>query len=562
MKTMPYQKYKPFPVKPYKERTWPDNTITKAPSWVSVDLRDGNQALVFPMNVKEKIEYFDLLVDIGFKEIEVGFPAASQTEYDFLRALVKHGIPDDVTVQILTQAREHLIKRSFEALQGTKRATVHFYNSTSELQRRVVFKKDKNEIIKIATNAAALIKKLAANIKDTELIFQYSPESFSGTEPDFAIKICEAVMDMIEPSPEKKLILNLPATVEMYMPHTYADVIEYICNTIKNRRSVIISAHNHNDRGTAIASTELSLLAGTQRVEGTLFGNGERTGNADLVALALNLMSQGVDPQLDFSNLPRIVEIYERINKLPIHPRHVYAGELVYTAFSGSHQDAINKGLKAREKDHNDGRRDDAAAWEVPYLPIDPHDVGRNYESIIRINSQSGKGGIAYIMEKNFGYQLPKEMHPEFGALMQRVSDTTGSEISPATIFDTFKREYLENRAQLELGHCDIHEDAGLKKICITAAIKFNDKDLTINGCGNGPIDAFAHALKENTGLEFTLDNYSEHALKKGSNSRAVSYVGITVKGRQFFGAGESNNISVAPIEALVSALNRSLKSQ
>lgn len=555
MQTMPFQKYKSFSVQRPENRSWPDRQIEKAPKWVSVDLRDGNQSLVFPMSVSEKIEYFDLLTKIGFKEIEVGFPSASQTEYNFLRELVSHGIPDDVTIQILTQAREHLIKKSFEALRGVKRATVHFYNSTSELQRRVVFKKDKQEIIKIAVSAARLIKKLSRDVTDTEIVYQYSPESFSGTEVDFAVDICEAVMDEIRPTPSHKMILNLPATVEMYMPHIYADVIELFTDKIGNRDSVIISTHNHNDRGTAVASTELALLAGTERVEGTLFGNGERTGNADLVTLALNLMSQGIDPGLDFSHLPDIVSVYERINKLPVHPRHPYAGELVYTAFSGSHQDAINKGMKAL--DVSSGKH-----WEVPYLPIDPHDVGRTYESIIRINSQSGKGGIAYIMEKNFGYELPKAMHAEFGAVMQGVSDATGKEIDPDSIMDTFRREYLENDTVLSLKHFDIREkrsDQG-SFVTITASVVYNGNEYNIEGEGNGPIDAFSKALKKHIRFDFQLDSYFEHALKKGSDSRAVSYVGLIDHGKVFFGAGEDNNISLAPVKALVSALNRALK--
>ncbi len=421
-----HRKYKPFPPVSLTDRTWPEKTITKAPRWCSVDLRDGNQALPVPMSVEEKLELFDLLLKIGFKEIEIGFPSASQTEFDYLRTLIDRNlIPDDVTIQLLTQSREHLIRRSFEAIKGCKNVVMHFYNSTSTVQRDVVFKKDREEIIRIAVEGARLIKEIAAEYPDTNLSYEYSPESFTGTELDFAVEICEAVMDVLEPTPEKKLILNLPATVEMHTPNIHADQIEWFSRNIKNRDCVLISLHTHNDRGTGVAAAELALMAGADRVEGTLFGNGERTGNTDLITMAMNLYSQGVDPCLDFSDIEHITNVYKRCTRMNVHERHPYAGELVYTAFSGSHQDAIKKGLE-----HNKSSR--SAFWDVPYLPLDPSDLGREYEAIIRINSQSGKGGVAYILDAQFGYKLPKAMHPEFSRTIQKITDETGKELRAA----------------------------------------------------------------------------------------------------------------------------------
>lgn len=550
---MPYQKYKPFPFHHYEERTWPSKKITKAPRWCSVDLRDGNQSLILPMSIKEKINFFNMLVKIGFKEIEIGFPSASETEFKFLRTLIEQGIPEDVTIQVLTQCREHLIEKTFQSLEGSKNSVIHFYNSTSELQRRVVFEKDKNEIKKIATDGASLIKEYAQKYANQNINFQYSPESFSGTEVDFALEVCDAVIDIIKPTKEKPLILNLPATVEIYTPNVYADTIEYFISKITKRDSVVISTHNHNDRGTAVAATELSLLAGVERVEGTLFGNGERTGNVDLVTLALNMMSQGVDPRLDFSNLPEIIDMFESVNKIPVHVRHPYAGELVYTAFSGSHQDAINKGLKYHE-------RNNFSHWEVPYLPIDPKDVGRTYETLVRINSQSGKGGIAYIMEREYKYLLPKEMHPDFGAVIQKISDETGGEIVPELIYATFKKEYLQTESPLKLMKCDITEVEKTTNAITSIAVSIvvNGDIKVITGEGNGPVDAFTHAVRGSGYADFKIHSYSEHAMGEGADAKAVSYVSIIREGKLYFGVGEDSNIAIAPIKAVVSALNRS----
>ncbi|HMK50379.1 MAG TPA: 2-isopropylmalate synthase, partial [Thermodesulfovibrionales bacterium] len=437
MRHMPFEKYRPFRTVEFPERTWPSKKIEKAPRWCSVDLRDGNQALIIPMSLEEKLELFRLLVDMGFKEIEVGFPSASQIEFEFLRTLIERDlVPDNVTLQVLTQARGRLIEKTFESLQGVRSAVVHLYNSTSELQRRVVFRMSRSEIIELAVRGTALIREMAENMPGSEILFEYTPESFTGTEPDFALEICEAVMDVWEPAAGRKILLNLPATVEMSTPNTYADMIEWFCRHIKDRGKVVISTHAHNDRGTAVAATELAIMAGAERVEGTLFGNGERTGNVDIVALAMNLFSQGIDPELDLSDIDRIVDICERCTRIPVHVRHPYAGELVYTAFSGSHQDAINKGMSANKEEK-------PSCWEVPYLPIDPADVGRTYESIIRINSQSGKGGVAYLMEKEYGFSLPAAIRPEFGTVIQTLSDRTGKEVSPDMIWHAFEDEYL-----------------------------------------------------------------------------------------------------------------------
>lgn len=554
MKRMPVEKYRPYPTVDLPDRRWPSQAIVKAPIWCSVDLRDGNQALVVPMNVYEKMEIFRLLVDMGFKEIEIGFPSASQVEFDFVRALIeKDMIPADVTIQVLTQAREHLIKRTFESLRGARSAVVHMYNSTSELQRRVVFRMSKNDIVDIAVKGARLIKEEAGRMEETEIIYEYTPESFTGTEPEFAIEICEAVMDVWQPKADRKVILNLPSTVEMSTPNVYADRIEWFCRKIKNREDVIISVHPHNDRGTGVAAAELAVMAGAERVEGTLFGNGERTGNADILTLAMNLYSQGTDPMLDISDMKRIIDLYERCMKIPVHPRHPYAGELVYTAFSGSHQDAINKGMKAYMEDNLDH-------WEIPYLPLDPTDIGMSYESIIRINSQSGKGGVAYVMEKEHGFVLPKPMHQEFSRVIQSISERTGKEVLPVAVFEAFEKEYLKPASPLKLISCRVTEsEAGVD---VKAVVMIDGVEKELSGTGNGPIDAFTHALKNDLSMRFKLASFSEHALGKGSDSKAAAYIQIEdSEGKCLFGAGVDTNIDIASFKAILSALNRSLNS-
>ncbi len=529
---------------------WPSRTITKPPLWCSIDLRDGNQALRVPMSVDEKREMFRLLIEMGFKEIEVGFPSASQTEYDFVRLLIEEElIPKDVTIQVLTQAREPLIKKTFAALQGSGRAIVHLYNSTSELQRRVVFGMGRKEIVELAVRGAVSIREEAEKMVGTDIRFQYSPESFTGTEQDFAIDICEAVMDVWEPAADKKMILNIPATVEMSTPNIYADRVEWFCRTIKDRDKVIISVHAHNDRGTAIASTELALLAGAERVEGTLFGNGERTGNVDIVTVALNMFSQGINPHLDLSDIYKIVGVYERCTKIPVHVRLPYAGELVYTAFSGSHQDAINKGMKIF--------RERSDLWEVPYLPIDPADIGRTYESIIRINSQSGKGGVTYLLAKEYGLNIPREMQPEFGRVIQAISERTGSEVTSSMIWDAFEQRYLGANTPYLLGKCRLSQNDG-DSVEINAVVCTNSNNREITGKGNGPIDAFSNALREHLSINFRLLSYYEHAIEKGSDSRAAAYIQIEADAGSFWGAGIDPNIDRASFKAILSALNRS----
>lgn len=560
---MPVQKYRPCPTVDLSDRKWPSQAITHAPRWCSVDLRDGNQALIVPMGLKEKKEMFDLLVELGFKEVEVGFPSASRTEYDFLRLLIEGDlIPADVRVQVLTQSRDHLIRRTFESLQGVKQAIVHLYNSTSELQRRVVFRMGKDEILELAVRGAELIRKEAEKMAGSSIVYEYSPESFTGTEQDYALEICEAVVDVWEPSPDKKVILNLPATVEMATPNVYADRIEWFGRHIKSRDSVIISSHAHNDRGTAVAASELALMAGAKRIEGTLFGNGERTGNVDIVTLALNMFSQGVDPELDLHDIDRVIETYERCTGIDVHMRHPYAGELVYTAFSGSHQDAINKGIKAY-------REENPPYWEVPYLPIDPADVGRTYESVIRINSQSGKGGVAYIMEKDFGFRLPVDMRPEFGEIIKSLSDRTGKEVTTGMIWETFEKEYLQAMSPLSFCSCDerkgVHEvqNCGPTETVISAVVNVDGDRRSISGKGNGPIDAFSRAIGNEIDIDFRLVSYYEHALDKGSDSRAVAYIQIEDEAnRRFWGAGIDTNIEVASFRAILSALNRSQRSR
>lgn len=552
MKKMSIDKYRPYPRVDLPDREWPNRVIESAPAWCSVDLRDGNQALIDPMTVDEKMKMFRLLVDIGFKEIEVGFPSASQTDFDFLRRLIDEDlIPSGVKVQVLTQSREHLIRRSFNAMEGLKNAVVHLYNSTSELQRRVVFKKDKKEIIQIATQGTELIKSLCNTVPQTDVVFEYSPESFTGTELEFAVEVCEAVMGVWGPTPEKKAILNLPATVEMSTPNIYADTIEWFCRKYKDRDSVIISLHCHNDRGTSVAASELALMAGADRVEGTLFGNGERTGNVDIVTLALNLFSQGVDPRLDFTDIDKVIDMSKECTKIPLHKRHPYAGELVYTAFSGSHQDAINKGMHA----HNEHK---GRYWEVPYLPIDPQDVGRTYEKIIRVNSQSGKGGVAYIMEEKYGFELPKAMRLEFGEIIQTHTEQTGKEVSPEEIYNSFKKTYMEQSGPYELENIHIDaEDSDTSETSVRAKLKVNGESREVRGKGNVPIDAFVHALINQYG-DFQFKNYSEHALSVGSSSKAAAYVELATKDiPSCFGVGVDSSITKAPMKAVISALNR-----
>ena len=551
------KKYRPYPPVRLPDRTWPDRVIDRAPVWCSVDLRDGNQALIQPMNLEEKLEMFRLLVEVGFKEIEVGFPSASQVEFDFLRLLIEGGhIPDGVLMQVLTQAREQLIRKTFASIRGAREAVVHLYNSTSTLQRDVVFKMDRREIIALGVKGARLIREQARD-SDVRVRYEYSPESFTGTELDFALEICEAVMEVWEPTPANPVIINLPATVEMSTPNIYADQIEWFCRHMKNRDCAIISVHAHNDRGEAVAATELALMAGADRVEGTLFGNGERTGNVDIVTLALNMFTQGVNPNLDLSRINRVINVYERCTKMKVHPRHPYAGELVYTAFSGSHQDAINKGMSAVELT-------ESGLWEVPYLPIDPQDVGRTYESIIRINSQSGKGGVAYIMDHEFGFKLPKEMQPGFGRVIQEVTDAHGDELSPEMIFHTFEREYLHNPNGFHLKsfnvlkrHFDRDEEASQAEI--EAVVVVRGEERTVHAVGNGPLDAFCAALREGLGLRFVLHAYHEHALTRGSGAKAVSYIEILDADEEsWWGAGVDTDIIVASIKSLLSALNRS----
>jgi 2-isopropylmalate synthase len=552
MQPQPITKYRPFPPIPLPDRQWPSRTITRAPIWCSVDLRDGNQALAIPMSVEEKLELFQALVEVGFKEIEVGFPAASQIEFDFIRRLIdENRIPADVTIQVLTQAREELIVRTFEALRGARRAVFHLYNSTNPSQRRVVFGLGKPEIKAIATNGTALVKRHLSMVPGTEIVFQYSPESFSLTEVEYALEVCEAVAELWGATPEHKIILNLPATVEVATPNVHADQIEWFCRHFSRRDSAIISLHAHNDRGCAVAATELGLLAGADRVEGTLFGNGERTGNVDLVTVALNLYSQGIHPGLDFSNINAVRDVYERCTRMDVPPRQPYAGDLVFTAFSGSHQDAIKKGMAEREG------KAPGELWDVPYLPIDPKDLGRNYRAIIRINSQSGKGGVAYVMEKEFDLQLPKAMHRELGRMINDLADQRGVEISPQEIFEAFKAEYFDRDTPLQL--LDFHEDMNEDRtVRCVAEVVMHGQPRMLRGKGNGPIDAFVHALLEAGIKPFEILSYSEHSLGKGADSRAVSYIQVkTAGGFNGYGAGIDTNIEIASIKAVVSALNR-----
>jgi 2-isopropylmalate synthase len=556
MMMSPREKYRPFPPVSLPDRQWPNRTITRPPVWCSVDLRDGNQSLIEPMGLDRKMRMFDALLGMGFREIEVGFPSASQTDFDFVRYLIDNRkIPDGVTIQVLTQSREELIRRTFESLRGVKSAIVHLYNSTSELQRRVVFKLDRAGIIDIAVKGATLIHRLERELGMEDVIrHEYSPESFTGTELDFAKEICEAVIDCYNPTPQKKLILNLPATVEMSTPNVHADQIEWFCRNIKNRDCLTISLHPHNDRGCAVAATELGLLAGADRVEGTLFGNGERTGNVDLVTLALNLYSQGVDPGLDCSNINDLVRMAEYCNQLPVHPRHPYAGELVFTAFSGSHQDAINKGFKAMAASN-------APLWEVPYLPIDPMDLGRSYEAVIRINSQSGKGGIAYILEKEHGIELPRRLQIEFSKVVQAIADGEGVELPAERLWSAFEAEYLDGNGRYGFVSHSASSDHGHQDV--VAKITVDGHLKTILGHGTGPVDGFVDAMRKESGLAFDVADYREHAIGMGANAAAVAYVELRlVNGGNIFGVGIDKNIVTASLKAVLSGVNRALKRQ
>lgn len=556
-----YKKYKPFTPIDLPDRQWPNRVIDHAPIWCSVDLRDGNQALVDPMNLEEKLEYFKTLIAVGFKEIEVGFPSASETEYEILRTLIDgHYIPDDVTIQVLVQARPHLIKKTFEAIDGAKNVIVHFYNSTSTLQRNVVFKTDMDGVIQIAVDGARLIYALTEEEKkrhpEMNIRFEYSPESFTGTEMDNAVEICRRVMEELHITKENPIILNLPSTVEGSSPNGYADQIEYFCRHLPNRDAAIISLHPHNDRGEGVAATELALMAGADRVEGTLFGNGERTGNVDVVTLALNMWTQGVDPKLDFHNINKIKEVYERCTKMQVPPRQPYAGELVFTAFSGSHQDAINKGKIYMEESGT-------PYWEIPYLPIDPADVGREYEPIIRINSQSGKGGTAFILANNYGIKMPKSMHPEFSAVVQKACDEKGKELKAEEVFDLFQQEYRNVCGPYRLVNYKISEEKNeqddLTHVHFSGELKYKgNAPVQIEGNGNGPVAAFCDAMNQTEVASYQFVDYSEHAISVGSDSKAISYIHLkNPQGKDIFGIGVSHNIGYASMKGIICAINR-----
>jgi 2-isopropylmalate synthase len=551
------RKYEPYPMVGLADRTWPSKRIDKAPIWCSVDLRDGNQALIDPMGQERKARMFRLLLDMGFKEIEIGFPSASQTDFDFARwAIEDAGVPDNVSLQVLVQCRPELISRTFESLEGANNPIVHFYNSTSELQRRVVFAKDVAGIKQIATDAAKMITDMAAKAGGGYR-FQYSPESFTGTELEVALEICNAVTEIVRPTADNKLIINLPATVEMSTPNIYADQIEWMCRQLDNRENLIVSLHPHNDRGTGIAATELGLMAGADRVEGTLFGNGERTGNVDIVTLALNMYTQGLDPRLDCSDIPRMKDVYEYSNQLRIPERHPYVGELVYTAFSGSHQDAINKGMKAIKTANK-------PLWEVPYLPIDPQDVGRTYEAIIRINSQSGKGGIAYVLQADYGLNLPRNLQIEFSKDIQAITDAEGKELSSKRIYERFREVYVDqpNGRLKFLDHQTYPDTAAKGRRIVEATILDRGEELVIKGSGNGPIDGFVDALSSHLGAGLSVRDYSEHSIQHGSNAAAICYMEMEHPGGVIFGAGINTNIVAASLEAVVSAANRILETR
>ena len=550
---MNYKRYQRVPVMNYPEREWPNKEIEKAPIWCSVDLRDGNQALVEPMVVEEKIEMFNMLVQMGFKEIEIGFPAASQIEFDFLRQLVERRlIPDDVTVQVLTQCRDHLLKRTFESIQGIPKAVVHIYNSTSTLQRDVVFHMDREEIKQIAIDGVDMVKKYMKDY-DGKVILEYSPESFTGTEMDYALDICNAVQRAWGPTPDNKMIINLPSTVEMTTPNVFADQIEWMSKHLENRESIVLSVHPHNDRGTGVAAAELAMLAGADRVEGTLFGNGERTGNVDILTIAYNMFSQGIDPELEIGDIKKIAEVYERCTKMHIDPRHPYAGKLVFTAFSGSHQDAINKGMHALMERKSE-------IWQVPYLPIDPSDIGREYEPVVRINSQSGKGGVAFVMDSFFGFKLPRGMHKEFADVIQKIAEKQG-EVAPEQIMEEFRIEYLDRKEPYHFRKCKTTDFESGDQFTTVAVVTYSDHGETkqFEGVGNGPIDAVKRGLEEELGISIKVLDYSEHALTSGSGAQAASYIHLMDQktGKVTYGVGISSNITRASLRGIFSAVNR-----
>ena len=550
---MNYKRYQRVPVMNYPEREWPNKEIEKAPIWCSVDLRDGNQALVEPMVVEEKIEMFNMLVQMGFKEIEIGFPAASQIEFDFLRQLVERRlIPDDVTVQVLTQCRDHLLKRTFESIQGIPKAVVHIYNSTSTLQRDVVFHMDREEIKQIAIDGVDMVKKYMKDY-DGKVILEYSPESFTGTEMDYALDICNAVQRAWGPTPDNKMIINLPSTVEMTTPNVFADQIEWMSKHLENRESIVLSVHPHNDRGTGVAAAELAMLAGADRVEGTLFGNGERTGNVDILTIAYNMFSQGIDPELEIGDIKKIAEVYERCTKMHIDPRHPYAGKLVFTAFSGSHQDAINKGMHALMERKSE-------IWQVPYLPIDPSDIGREYEPVVRINSQSGKGGVAFVMDSFFGFKLPRGMHKEFADVIQKLAEKQG-EVAPEQIMEEFRIEYLDRKEPYHFRKCKTTDFESGDQFTTVAVVTYSNHGETkqFEGVGNGPIDAVKRGLEEELGISIKVLDYSEHALTSGSGAQAASYIHLMDQktGKVTYGVGISSNITRASLRGIFSAVNR-----
>lgn len=562
---MPFDRYRPFTPIDLPDRTWPSKSMTAAPRWCAVDLRDGNQALIDPMTPSRKLAMFELLVKMGYKEIEVGFPSASQTDFDFVRQIIEEDrIPDDVVIQVLTQSREHLIERTFESLVGAKQAIVHLYNSTSTLQRRVVFGLDRDGIREIAVHGAQLCMKYAQEITpDTDIYFEYSPESYTGTELDFALDVCNAVTDVWQPTPDHKVILNLPATVEMATPNVYADSIEWMHRNLARRDSIVLSLHPHNDRGTGVAAAELGYLAGADRIEGCLFGNGERTGNVCLVTLGMNLFSQGIDPEIDFSNIDEIRRTVEYCNQIPVHERHPYGGDLVFTAFSGSHQDAINKGLNAMKADAEAAGTDvDHFRWEVPYLPIDPQDVGRTYEAVIRVNSQSGKGGVAYIMRTEHRLDLPRRLQIEFSQVIQRVTDSEGGEVAPAAMWSTFSQEYLPdpNAPWGRFALISVKQDSDVDgDTTVVAKLTDNGDVITLTGSGNGPIAAFCDALLSH-GVEVRVLDYAEHAMSSGGDATAASYLECAVKDRVLWGVGIDPSITTASLKAIISAVNRALK--
>ena len=548
------KKYKPFEPIPLKERNWPNKVIQSAPRWCSVDLRDGNQALIEPMGHERKKRMFKLLCDLGFKEIEVGFPAASETDFEFVRWLIEEKkIPSDVTIQVLTQARDHIIERTFESLEGASQAIVHFYNSTSTLQRKVVFDQDKEGIKKIATDGALLVKTLALASPETKWSFEYSPESFTGTELDYAAEVCDAVVDILKDVSSEKIIINLPATVEMATPNIYGDQIEWMNENLKNRESISLSLHPHNDRGTAVAASEFGLMAGADRVEGTLFGNGERTGNVDIVTIALNLLTQGIDPELNFSDINAVIREVEYCNQLPVHPRHPYAGDLVFTAFSGSHQDAIKKGLNALEKSNK-------PEWEVPYLPIDPADLGRSYEAVVRINSQSGKGGIAFILEKDHGVSLPRRLQINLSEKVQKVADETGKEVMSRDIWKVFEKNYIAFPGKLELINYALsstEDSSGITSDKVEITLKVEKDEVSLVGVGGGPIEAFISAVNNHFSTSITVSDYHQHSVTSGADAKAAAFIELTLEGKNEWGAGIDGNTVKASFQAILAGLNK-----